>query len=286
MCHITLITSYMEKGENMARSKKTKEEKRQNNLERIKNFRLLDDDFMTACFQDNIEGTELVVQIIMDNMDLRVTDVKTQHTMKNIHGRSARLDVYATDHLGKKYNIEIQRADKGAGAKRARFNSALIDCREIPAGLDTEELPETYVIFITEEDVLGKGLPIYHVDRYIEETGEMFVDEAHIIYVNAEIKDETPLGRLMADFACSDPKDMHYPELAKRVRYFKDDEKGVRAMCKVMEELIREERYEVKIEIVENLLGLGSVPAEKIAEATGIPIETVLEIKKELESQK
>ena len=82
----------------MARSKKTKEEKRQNNLERIKNFRLLDDDFMTACFQDNIEGTELVVQIIMDNMDLRVTDVKTQHTMKNIHGRSARLDVYETDY--------------------------------------------------------------------------------------------------------------------------------------------------------------------------------------------
>jgi len=147
---------------------------------------------------------------------------------------------------------------------------------------NNEELPETYVIFITEEDVLGKGLPIYHVDRYIEETGEMFVDEAHIIYVNAEIKDETPLGRLMADFACVDPKDMHYTELAKRVRYFKDDEKGVRAMCKVMEELIREE----KIEIVENLLGLGSVSAEKIAEVTGIPLETVLEIKKELESQK
>lgn len=265
----------------MARRKKTKEQKQQNNLERIKNFCLLDDDFMTACFQDNIEGTELVVQIIMDNKDLRVTDVKTQYTVKNIHGRSVRLDVYATDSKGKKYNIEVQRADKGAGARRARFNSALIDSREIPAGLDTEELSETYVIFITEQDVLGKGLPIYHVDRYIEETEEKFGDGAHIIYVNAEVKNETPLGRLMADFACIDPENMHYSALANRVRYFKKDEKGVQTMCKAMEELIHEE----KLEIVENLLELGDMTEEKIAKATGIPLETVLEIKQELDEQ-
>lgn len=78
-------------------------------MERIKNFRLLDDDFMTACFQDNIEATELLVQIIMGNNDLHVIDVKTQYTVKNIHGRSVRLDIYATDNLNKKYNIEIQR---------------------------------------------------------------------------------------------------------------------------------------------------------------------------------
>ena len=28
---------------------------------------------------------------------------------------------------------------------------------------------------------------------------------------------------------------MHYKELADKVRYFKEDEKGVAAMCKVME---------------------------------------------------
>lgn len=257
---------------------KTKEQKQRDNLERIENFRLLDDDFMTACFQDNIEGAELLVQIIMNNKELRVTDVQTQYTIKNIHGRSARLDVYATDDDGKKYNFEIQRADKGAGAKRARLNSALIDGREIPAGLDPEELPETYVIFITERDILKKGLPLYHIDRRVRETGELFPDEAHIIYVNSEVKDNTELGRLMWDFACKNPDDMHYEALAERVRYFKKDEKGVQTMCKAMEDRV----FEEKVEIVENLLKLGKLSDKEIADSAGLEEGDVLKIKESL----
>lgn len=264
----------------MARKRITKEQKQQKNLERIKNFRLLDDDFMTVCFQDNIEATELIIRIIMEKSDLHVINVKTQYTVKNIHGRSVRLDIYATDNLNKKYNIEIQRLGKGAGAKRARLNSSLIDAREIPAGVDSEGLPETYVIFITEEDVIGDGLPLYHIDRYISETGKLFGDEAHIIYVNAEVKDETPLGRLMADFACTNPEDMYYSKLAKRVHYFKRDTKGVQIMCKAVEDMI----YEEKLEIVENLLELGDITDERIAKATGVSLEDVLEIKEELQS--
>ena len=74
-----------------------------------------------------------------------------------------RLDIYATDSDNKKYNIEIQRADKGAGAKRARYNSSLIDSNILPAGFEVENLAETYVIFITENDVIGKNKPHPHV---------------------------------------------------------------------------------------------------------------------------
>ncbi|WP_330611134.1 hypothetical protein [Blautia luti] len=72
--------------------------------------------------------------------------------------------------------------------------------------------------------LLKTELPIYHIDRIIQETGEPFGDEAHIIYVNSQIKDETELGKLMYDFSCTDPKDMYYKILADRVRYFKEDE--------------------------------------------------------------
>lgn len=41
-----------------------------------------------------------------------------------------------------------------------------------------------------------------------------------IAYVNEEIKDDTPLGRLMHDLSCADPDDMNYKKLADRVRYF------------------------------------------------------------------
>ena len=72
-----------------------------------------------------------------------------------------------------------------------------------------EDLNETFVIFITENDVMKAGLPIYHIDRVVRETGKLFEDEEHIIYVNSQIKDETKLGRLMHDFSCTDAKDMY-----------------------------------------------------------------------------
>ena len=37
------------------------------------------------------------------------------------------------------------------------------------------------VIFIYKRDKFGKGLPLYHVDRYIKETEETFGDGSHII---------------------------------------------------------------------------------------------------------
>ena len=163
----------------------TEERKYQEMLQRIRGFRLLDDDFMTKCFEENIEATELVLGIVLNKPDIKVEKVQTQYSMKNIKGRSLRLDIYATDSENKKYNIEIQRADKGAGAKRARYNSSLIDSNILPAGVEVENLGETYVIFITENDVIGKNKPIYHIERYIREAEEYFNDGSHIIYVNA-----------------------------------------------------------------------------------------------------
>ena len=108
---------------------------------------------------------------------------------------------------------------------------------------------------ITENDVLKAGLPIYHIDRIIQETGEPFGDEAHIIYVNSQIKDETELGKLMHDFSCTDPKDMYQKILADRVRYFKEDEEGVLTMCREMENMRKAER----IEIAKRMLASGKL---------------------------
>ena len=138
----------------------TKEERLKNrqkeNLERLKNFCLMDDDFMTVCFENNIKGVELVLRIILEEPDLIVTEVKTQYFMKNLQKRSLRLDIFATNSNGKKFNIEIQRKDGGAGFKRARYHSSLIDAKVLNPGEDFGNLPETYVIFITENDIFKK----------------------------------------------------------------------------------------------------------------------------------
>lgn len=230
---------------------------------------------MSKVFEDDIECTEFLLHIIMDKPDLKVQEVRTQYSIKNLLGRSVRLDIHAVDSDKKKYNIEIQREDKGAGAKRARYNSSIIDANSLRAGTDVNELPETYVIFITESDVMGANEPIYHIDRIIKETGKPFKDEAHIIYVNGAYRDESPLGLLMHDFACINPEDMHYKILADKTRYYKENEKGVAAMCRAVEELCNDAKIEEKKESAIRLLRQGKLSAEEIAEGLGLDIEVV-----------
>ena len=228
----------------------------QADLERIKGFRLMDDEFMSKVFDGDIKSTELILRIIMDDDQIKVIDVVAQYEIKNLQGRSARLDIKAADKDGRIFDVEIQRADKGAVAERARFNSSIIDANQLKKKQTYKDLKESYVIFFTENDVIGGNKPIYHVERVIQEMGTLFNDGEHIIYVNGSYEADTPLGRLVHDFNCTDSKDMYYKELAERVRYFKETEKGVTAMCKSMEERV----IQASIETAKSF----NVPDEKI----------------------
>ena len=277
ICYKPMGKNDKERGDNVA-EKNVKEldfeRKHEEDLQRLRGFRLLDDDFMSKVFEDK-ECTKFLLQIILNRTDLKVITVHGQHDIKNLQGRSVRLDILAVDVEGRVYNIEIQRSDKGAEVKRARYNSSLIDANVTEPGEKYENLCESYVIFITENDIMKAGLPIYHIDRTVKETGELFGDESHIIYVNSQIKDESALGKLMHDFYCTDPKDMNYKILAERVRYFKEDEKGVATMCRVMEDMRNETAREERIAMAQRLLKLGKLSYEEIAETAVLTVEEV-----------
>ncbi len=205
-------------------------------LKRIQALRLIDDDFMNICFDGYIEGAELLLKVILNRDDLKVTEVKTQKQLNSLNGRSVWLDIYATDSTGAKYDIEIQRANKGANPKRARYHSSMVDSSMLKEGEDFAHLRENYVVFITEKDVIGTNKPIYHIDRVILEDNIQFEDGEHIIYVNGSIRvKNTALGKLMSDFYCTEAKDMYYKELSDRVRHYKETEKGVDGMCDILD---------------------------------------------------
>lgn len=258
------------------------ERKRLEDLQRIQSLRLLDDDFMNKVFEDKA-CAEFLLQIILERTDLTVQKVHSQHNLKNLQGRSVRLDILATDEAERVYNIEVQRSDKGAGAKRARYNSSLIDANITEPGDNYENLNETYVIFITEHDVLKAGRPIYHIDRMIQETNALFGDGSHILYVNAQIKDNSALGQLMHDFACTKAEEMHYPILAKRVRYFKEEQEGVATMSRIFEEIKREAAQEAarktarekSIQVARRMLMMGKYSYEEISAISDLTMDEV-----------
>lgn len=247
----------------------------QEDLHRLRGFRLLDDDFMTKCFEGEPKYIQLVLRIVLEMPGLEVIDVHTQVFVENLLNRSVRLDVLATDSEGRKINVEIQRADKGAGRKRARYNSSMMDANLLRKGEKFDELPETYVVFITEHDVIGNGRPLYKIERYISGSGRKFDDGSYILYVNGAYRDNTPIGKLMHDFSCTDPEDMHYGLLADRVRFFKESREGVAIMCKAMEDMRNQAALERVKAVVYRMLAAGKYSLEEIADITELSLDEV-----------
>ena len=91
------------------------DQQHQEDLQRLRGFRLLDDDFLTKCFEGDPKYIQLVLRIVLEMPDLVVVDVRTQVFVENMLNRSVRLDVLATDSTGRKINVEIQRSDKALG---------------------------------------------------------------------------------------------------------------------------------------------------------------------------
>ena len=141
----------------------------------LKNLTIMSDVFMRNVLKDR-KCTEYILQVIMEKKNLKIVDQVLQKDYKNLQGRSAILDCVVQDADGKQFDVEIQQEKEGASPRRARYHSGLLDMNTLDPGQEFDRLPDTYVIFITWTDTLGRGLPIYHIGRTIEETGECFRD--------------------------------------------------------------------------------------------------------------
>ena len=273
---IFIKTSYLEERQTMTEL----ELQREKDLQRIADFRLFDDDFLSEVFDNNTKVAALILNIILERSDMKVIKAETQSEYKSATMRSIKLDVRAEDTARKVYDIEIQRSDHGNGAKRARVHSSMIDRTLLQKGQDFDSIVDTYVIFITENDKYDAGLPMYHIDRTIKELSHVsFEDGAHIIYVNGEYRDTAhPIGKLMHDFNCKNASDMLLSELAESVRYYKETEGGRSHMCRAMEDMRDETARKKAIEIALKMLSGGKLNMEEIAEYSGLTIDEVKEL--------
>ena len=268
----------------MNRSDKQKQEQRhQEDLRRLQSFRPIDDTFMRGLFKENLPLAQLVLRIITGKPDLTLTKCETQADLKRVTGaRSICLDAYATDSTGKKYDLEVQRSDNGADPHRARYHSSVMDVENLDEKQNYRELPDTYVIFITEKDYYKAGKPVYVIQNMNLTLSQPFDDGAHILYVNGEYRDDSDIGRLMHDFNCTNASDMNFTLLAERTRYLKETSKGVSEMCKVMEEL-RDESYAEGMEdgkleqarVMALKLWMKGETIEEIADLVGFSASTV-----------
>ena len=223
----------------------------------IASLTLMDDLFMQVVLEEQA-CTEYILQTILDKSSLKLKEQRLQKRLPNLHGRALVLDCLCTDEKGLLYNIEVQNSSAGAIPKRARYHAALMDTHTLKKGEKFSKLPESYVIFITDKDVLGEGEQLYQIERVIRKSGNLFKDGSHILYFNTASQDDNALGKLARDFKEANPKEIQSEILSHRVASLKEgklDREGEKKM-NVLLEKYRKKAVEEGMEKGQNRLAL------------------------------
>ena len=227
----------------------------------IESLTLMDDLFMQVVLEEQA-CTEYILQTILDKSSLKLKEQRLQKRLPNLHGRALVLDCLCTDEKGLLYNIEVQNSSAGAIPKRARYHAALMDTHTLKKGEKFSKLPESYVIFITDKDVLGEGEQLYQIERVIRKSGNLFKDGSHILYFNTARQDDNALGKLAKDFKEANPKEIQSDVLSRRVSSLKEgklDREGEKKMNVLLEKYRKkavEEGIEKGMEKGQNRLAL------------------------------
>ena len=214
-------------------------EAREKRVAEARRFNLLSNVFMRVVLKDK-RACQYVLRILTGIPDLVVKKIRTEYRISKVTSRDVILDVLAEDGNGKIYNIEIQRTDTIDHAKRVRLYSAMVDGEYLEKGKSYAELPDLFIIYISETDLWNAGYTTYLVEKHFKHTDIAYNDGLQIMYVNAAVDDGTETARLMQYFKATDEHDMSHGDLSKRVHLLKCEEGGYQEMCEVSEKLIQE----------------------------------------------
>ena len=265
----------------------------------IARLNLMDNGFFQKVMQDP-EICEEMLRILLQMPNLNVISNQIERNIPNLANKAVTLDLYCEDEHGNIFNVEVQKSNDTDHQKRVRYNMACMDTLSIDKGTDYRKLPDLYVIFISAFDIFKEQETIYHVQRTIKKSGTFIENGTHEIYVNTKIDDGSDIAQLMQYFKNSTGIHPLFQKLSSRIHYYKETPEGVNTMVDVWEEyaekraneLANKIANEIANEIVTDelkksalfLLKEGIAP-EIVAQANKLPLETVLQLQKEIELQ-
>ncbi|MEI3318241.1 PD-(D/E)XK nuclease family transposase [Eubacterium ramulus] len=194
-----------------------------------------------------------------------------QSSERNLYGRSVRLDALCVLGNGKKCNVEVQRSDNDDHLRRVRFNAASIAVKDSQEGEKFEQIEDIIVVYISQFDIFKADRVLYHVDSTIRETGNRVDDGLYRVFVNTEVKDGTTVSEYMECFLKKEVNNSKFPAFTKRMNALKHEERGLNAVCEVMEKY-EQKAVEEGLSLFEKaitMLASGKSPSEVVL--TGVP---------------
>ena len=196
-------------------------------LRQIQAMNLFDDIFTSVVFKDEGACLHLVRQL-MQNPKLNIIAFRTQDAIPMLISKSPRLDITAEDDKGTLYEIEIQRLEEPAPARRVRYYSSVMDSELLRKGVSYDKLPEAYLFYLSQKDIWQKGQTVYKLEQSLRFGDELMPYEngLHTLYVNAAIDDGSNIAKLMQYLKTAKAGDTSQGALSAHVNYLKSPEGG------------------------------------------------------------
>ena len=266
-------------------------------------------------FQAVLHEPKICAELIEKLLHVKVNHVVYPKLEKPIapyySSKGVRLDVYLKD-TDKVIDVEMQSSPQEALGKRTRYYQSMIDIDSLLKGQDYTELKESYILFICKTDPFDDkdknhyGLPCYTFRNSCTENPNVELDDKSIkvIYNASAYKKESNekiRGFLQYVYTNDPGEDDFSKRLSKMVEKIKNEDKFRReyaamnlhdrdiqraakreGIAEGISVGIKQGTQQKAIENAINFLKMKILTVEQIAQGTGLPIEEVNKLAKEI----
>lgn len=235
------------------------------NREIIKNYSknglTLFDDILFKVASEDRRFVEELLRVFLNDDGLEVIESTVQKNLTFINNRSVVLDCYCKLSDGRLVDIEVERNDKKDKCdhqRRLRYYGSAINIKNLAKSQNFDDLPDVYMIYLTNKDIFKRGKAVYHVERVLDECNEKVSNGYHEIYINAEVNDKSNVSEVMKIMTTRDYVNDNFKVIS--------DKKEVSNMPveveRAIEGLREEGRQEGEMRVIKNLLSQGVISEE------------------------
>ncbi len=264
-----------------------------------------DDFIFYKVLEKNLDFTQELLELLLDIKIDHIEQPAAQKDFKaDYFSKGARFDVYVKDGTGRCFDIEIQTSHFLDLAKRARYYQGVMDVDNLLAGDGYQKLKDSYVIFLCLGDSIGNGLPVYTFRYRADEDHSVLMNDGTVnIFFNAKKYDKMKSAKLRSffEYLCKEKPDSPFTDrlaqLVERIKTSPQERKAYMMFSEIVQKEAQEMREEGRAEGIEEGQQKKAIETAKnflingtdvglIAKCTGLPLEQVLELQKELQPVK
>ena len=265
----------------------------------------LADNFM---FCHTMKNEELCKELLEKLLHIKIERIVYPELEKELtayyESKSVRLDVYVKD-SDKVYDIEMQNQPSNFLPLRTRYYQSMIDVDNLLKGDDYSNLKESFIIFICTFDPFNNALPCYTFKNICKENINIELnDKTSKIIFNSTAYDKEKdveisafLKYIKTQEATDDftnklktfvERAKHNNELRSYYLSMNIHDSDIRRVAFQegeafgIEKGISQGAEQAKIETAKKFISMG-LPFKQIAEGTGLSLEKIAELQKEIE---